>query len=157
MTEVQTGQGMRSRRIDYLSSLQQKYLHSSSAEPTGGKYNGKAGYGYISTLLDPGTHVPIHQHPFAYPDSKREKHRPCLRKSQPDLILRLLSMVMWSLGSLSPSSVLTSSVLTETYMVHYREPSEGTCVYQKQAMVKCEEKTQKWKHASGVLYKFPKI
>ena len=157
MTEVQTGQGMRSRRIDYLASLQQKYLHTSSAEPTGGKYNGKAGYGYISTLLDPGTQVPIHQHHFAYPDSKREKHRPCLRKSQPNLILGLLSMVTWSLGSPSPSSLLTSSVLTETYMVHYREPSEGTCVYQKLAMVKCKEKTQKWKHASGVLYKLKKF
>ena len=41
--------------------------------------------------------------------------------------------------------------------VHYRESSEGTLVYYKLAMVKCEEKTQKWKHVSGVLYKLPKI
>ena len=111
----------------------------------------------ISTLMDPGTQVPIHQHRFVYPDTKRKKHRPCLRKSQPDLILGLLSMVTWSPWSLSPSSLLTSSVLTETYTVHYREPSECTYVYYKLEMVKCEEKTQKWKHAFGVLYKFPKI
>ena len=53
--------------------------------------------------------------------------------------------------------MLTSSALTETYTVHYRQPSEGTCVYEKLAMVKCKEKTQKWKHASGELYKLKKI
>ena len=97
MTEIQMRQGMRSRKIDYLSSLQQKYLHTSSAEPIGGKYNGKAGYGYISTLLDPGTQVPVHQHHFANTNTKRKKHRACLRKSQLDLILGLLSMVICSL------------------------------------------------------------
>ena len=55
---------------------------------------------------------------------QRKTHRTSLWKSQPDLMVELLSMVSGHCG-LSPSSVLTSSVLTETCMVHYRELSRA--------------------------------
>ena len=59
--------------------------------------------------------------------NQRNKHRTCLWKSQPDLMVELLSMVSGHYG-LSPSSMCTFSVLTETCMVHYRELS-GALLY----------------------------
>ena len=123
--------------------MYQKYLHSSSGEPTWWKYNGKSGC--ESNLLvrfnytaDPRDQSPNPPTLLCATRHQRKKHRTCLWKSQPDLVVELLSMVSGHYG-LSPSSVLTSSVLTETCMVHYRELSGGTCVYQKLAVAKCEE------------------
>ena len=112
--------------------MYQKYLHSSSGEPTWWKYNGKSGC--ESNLLvrfnytaDPRDQSPNPPNLLCAARHQRKIHRTCLCKSQPDLMVELLSMVSGHCG-LSPCSVLTSSVLTETCMVHYTEPS-GALVY----------------------------
>ena len=112
--------------------MYQKYLHTSSGEPTWWKYNGKSGC--KSNLLvrliytaDPRDQSPNPPTLLCTSRHQRKKYRPCLWKSQSDLMLGLFRMVSGHY-ELSPSSVLTFSVLTETYMVHYRELS-GALMY----------------------------
>lgn len=112
--------------------MYQKYLHSSSGEPTWWKQNGQSGCESnllvrFNSTADPRDQSPNPPTFLCAARHQRKKHRTCLWKSQPDLMVELLSMVSGRYG-LSPSSVLTSSVLTETCTVHYTELS-GALVY----------------------------
>ena len=55
------------------------------------------------------TNIILHLH------TKRKKHRPCLRRSQPDLILGLLSMVTWSLWT---QTLLHAHILCSHRNIH---------------------------------------
>ena len=95
--------------------MYQKYLHSSSGEATGWKYNWKSGCEFnllvrFNCTADPRDQSPNPPTLLCAARHQRKKHRTCLWKSQPDLLVELLSMVSGHYG-LSPSSVLTSSVL----------------------------------------------
>lgn len=126
---------MGSRRTDYLrplAEMYQKYLHTSSGEPTWWKYNGKSGC--ESNLLvrlihtaDPRDQSPNPPTFIVHIQTPKEETQILPWKSQPDLMLGLLSMVS---GHLWTQSLLHAHILCPQRNIHGSlQITSGALVY----------------------------
>ena len=142
--------------------MYQKYLHSSSGEPTLRKYNGKSGCESNLLVRFNYTADPRDQRPKSQSTNLTVCSQTPKEETQ-NLPLEVSARLNGGVAQHGQWSLWTQPLLHVHILWPHRNMHGslqrtfwGTCVYQKLAVAKCKEKTRKRTPASWVLPKLPK-